>query len=90
MRVHMEISHPCRNSKSLLGRLLKFTCGFQFISKWQGTASRWQGLGPARPTLGHATDINSIYVWKSVFLNYFFLLAGHAGTRDWHDICIWL
>ena len=36
--------------------LYKFIdCGF-LISKWQGTASSWQGLGPARLTVGYATE----------------------------------
>jgi len=25
------------------------SCGFQFIPKWQGTASNWWGPGPTRP-----------------------------------------
>ena len=41
----------------LFCKLLKFTCGVQFISKWQGTASSWQDVGLARPALGHATAL---------------------------------
>ena len=39
----------------LLYLLYKFIdCGF-LISKWQGTASSWQALGPVWPTVSYAT-----------------------------------
>jgi len=44
--LHDVITYNLQNSSS----------GFQFISKWQGTASSWQALGPASPALGYITD----------------------------------
>ena len=56
----------------LLTALLEcFTVLFEYLDRfqyqWQGTANIWEGLSPARPSLGYTTTCYILYSYKENF-----------------------